>query len=207
MLFAIQQLESKPDSRQLDILVKIGYFDEFGPPKALLIGIEIFNKFSKCKTIKLDKWRGIGYNVDMLAPYAGKMTDKTASQLDNHGIVLAILRSMKMPKTTIIDRLKWQSELLGYVDTCDPKSPITDWLVLDVKTTGYGTVYCRLYNISIGIEREMRANRQFWAKNKLERGDAIRAVTQEKNKMKKDENGEWVRTDQTYQELKAWKKL
>ena len=207
VLFAIQQLESKPDSRQLDILVKIGYFDEFGPPKALLIGIEIFNKFSKCKTIKLDKWREIGYNVDMLAPYAGKMTDKTASQLDNRGIVLAILRSMEMPKTTIIDRLKWQSELLGYVDTCDPKSPITDWLVLDVKTTGYGTVYCRLYNISIGIEREMRANRQFWAKNKLERGDAIRAVTQEKNKMKKDENGEWVRTSEVYTELKCWSRI
>ena len=207
ILFAMQQLEAKPDSRQLDILVKIGYFDEFGPPKALLIGVEIFNKFYKCKTIKLDKWREMGYNTDMLVPYAGKMTDKTASQLDNRGIILAILRSMKMPKTTIIDRLKWQSELLGYVDACDPKSPVTDWLVLDVKTTNYGTVYCRLYNISIGIEREMRANRQFWSKNKLERGDAIRAVTQEKNKMKKNENGEWVRLPETYCELKCWSKI
>lgn len=207
VLFAIQQLEAKPDSRQLDILIKIGYFDEFGPPKALLIGVEIFNKFYKCKTIKLDKWREIGYNTDMLAPYAGKMTDKTASQFDNRGVILSILRSMKMPKTTIIDRLKWQSELLGYVDACAPKSPITDWLVLDVKTTNYGTVYCRLYNICLGIEREMRANRQFWAKNKLERGDAIRAVTQEKNKMKKDENGEWVTLPETYCELKCWSKI
>ena len=207
VLFAIQQLESKPDSRQLDILVKIGYFDEFGPPKALLIGIEIFNKFYKCKTIKLDKWREMGYNTDMLVPYAGKMTDKTASQLDNRGIILAILRSMKMPKTTIIDSLKWQSELLGYVDACDSKSPITDWLVLDVKTTSYGTVYTKCYNLCLGVEREFCCNRQFWAKNKLERGDVIRAVTQEKNKMKKGENGEWVKTDQIYQELKAWKKL
>lgn len=207
VLFAIQQLNPKPDSRQLDILVKIGYFDEFGPPKALLLGIDIFNKFYKCKTIKLDKWREMGYNTDILEPFAGKMTDKTASQLDNRGIVLAILRSMKMPKTTIVDRLKWQSELLGYVDACDPKLPITDWLVLDVKTTSYGTVYCRLYNLCLGIEREMRANRQFWTKNKLERGDAIRAVTQEKNKMKKGDDGEWVKLQETYQELKCWSKL
>lgn len=207
VLFAIQQLEVKPDARQLDILVKIGYFAEFGPAKALLLGVEIFNNFSKCKTIKLDKWAEMGYNIDMLEPYAGKLTEKTASQLDNRGIVLSILRSMKMPKTTIVDKLKWQIELLGYVDGNDPNSDPNDWLILDVKTTGYGTVYCTLYNLCYGAERTYRANKKFWTNHQLSKGDVIRAVLQEKNKMKKDENGEWVVLSETYQEMKAWKKL
>lgn len=207
VLFAIQQLEAKPDARQLDILVKIGYFTEFGPAKALLLGIEIFNKFSKCKTIKLDKWAEMGYNVDMLKPYAGKMTEKTASHLDNRGIILSILRSMKMPKTTVVDKLKWQIELLGYVDGNDPNSDPNDWLVLDVKTTGYGTVYVSVYNICYGAERTYRANKKFWTNHQLSKGDVVRAVLQEKNKMKKDENGEWVRTGDVYTEIKCWKKL
>ena len=207
VLFAIQQLEVRPDARQLDILIKIGYFAEFGPAKALLLGVEIFNKFSKCKKIKLDKWVEMGYNVDMLEPYAGKLTDKTASQLDNRGIILSILRSMKMPKTTIVDKMKWQIELLGYVDGSDPNSDPNDWLVLDVKTTGYGTVYCTLYNLCYGAERTYRANKKFWANHQLSKGDVIRAVLQEKNKMKKDENGEWVTLSETYQEMKVWKKL
>ena len=207
VLFAIQQLETKPDARQLDILVKIGYFAEFGPTKALLLGVEIFNKFSKCKTIKLDKWAEMGYNVDMLEPYAGKLTEKTASQLDNRGIILSILRSMKMPKTTIVDKLKWQIELLGYVDGNDPNSDPNDWLVLDVKTTGYGTVYITGYNLCYGAERTYRANKKFWTNHQLSKGDVIRAVLQEKNKMKKDENGEWVTLSETYQEMKVWKKL
>lgn len=207
VLFAIQQLDSKPNARQLDILVKIGYFAEFGPAKALLLGVEIFNKFSKCKTIKLDKWAEIGYNVDMLEPYAGKLTEKTASQLDNRGIILSILRSMKMPKTTIVDKLKWQIELLGYVDGNDPNSDPNDWLVLDVKTTGYGTVYCTLYNICYGAERTYRANKKFWTNHQVEKGDIIRAVLQEKNKMKKDENGEWVTLNEKIVEMKCWKKL
>ena len=206
VLFAIQQLEAKPDARQLDILVKIGYFTEFGPAKALLLGIEIFNKFSKCKTIKLDKWAEMGYNVDMLKPYAGKMTEKTASHLDNRGIILSILRSMKMPKTTVVDKLKWQIELLGYVDGNDPNSDPNDWLVLDVKTTGYGTVYISVYNICYGSERTYRANKKFWANHQLEKGDVIRAVLQEKNKMKKDENGEWVTLPEKIVEMKCWKK-
>ena len=207
VLFAIQQLEVRPDARQLDILVKIGYFAEFGPAKALLLGVEIFNKFSKCKTIKLDKWAEMGYNIDMLEPYAGKLTEKTASQLDNRGIILSILRSMKMPKTTVADKLKWQIELLGYVDGNDPNSDPNDWLVLDVKTTGYGTVYCTLYNLCYGAERTYRANKKFWENHQLSKGDVIRAVLQEKNKMKKDENGEWVVLSETYQEMKVWKKL
>ncbi len=207
VLFAIQQLEVRPDARQLDILVKIGYFAEFGPAKALLLGVEIFNNFSKCKTIKLDKWAEMGYNVDMLEPYAGKLTEKTASQLDNRDIILSILRSMKMPKTTIVDKLKWQIELLGYVDGSDPNSDPNDWLVLDVKTTGYGTVYCTLYNLCYGAERTYRANKKFWTNHQLSKGDVIRAVLQEKNKMKKDENGEWITLSETYQEMKVWKKL
>ena len=207
VLFAIQQLETKPDARQLDILVKIGYFAEFGPAKALLLGVEIFNKFSKCKTIKLDKWCEMGYNIDMLAPYVGKLTEKTANQLDNRGIILSILRSMKMPKTTIIDKLKWQIELLGYVDGSDPNSDPNDWLVLDVKTTGYGTVYCTLYNLCYGAERTYRANKKFWTNHQLSKGDVIRAVLQEKNKMKKDENGEWVTLNEKIVEMKCWKKL
>ena len=207
VLFAIQQLEAKPDARQLDILVKIGYFAEFGPAKALLLGIEIFNKFSKCKTIKLDKWAEMGYNVDMLEPYAGKLTEKTASQLDNRGIILSILRSMKMPKTTIVNKLKWQIELLGYVDGSDPNSDPNDWIVLDVKTTGYGTVYCTLYNLCYGAERTYRANKKFWTNHQLSKGDVIRVVLQEKNKMKKDKNGEWVTLNEKIVEMKCWKKL
>ncbi len=207
LLFAIQQLETKPDARQLDILVKIGYFAEFGPAKALLLGVEIFNKFSKCKTIKLDKWIEMGYNIDMLKPYAGKLTEKTASQLDNCSIILSILRSMKMPKTTIVDKLKWQIELLGYVDGSDPNSDPNDWLVLDFKTTGYGTVYCTLYNLCYGAERTYRANKKFWTNHQLSKGDVIRVVLQEKNKMKKDENGEWVTLNEKIVEMKCWKKL
>lgn len=207
VLFAIQQLEVKPDARQLDILVKIGYFAEFGPAKALLTGVEIFNKFSKCKTIKLDKWIEMGYNIDMLEPYAGKLTEKTASQLDNRGIILSILRSMKMPKTTIVDKLKWQIELLGYVDGNDPNSDPNDWLVLDVKTIGYGTVYVKIYNLCFGVERTHKVNRQYYRKNPINVGDCIKAVIQEKDKYKKSEDGEWIKTGEKENIIKCWKIL
>ena len=197
--------DNRINKKAIEILFHLGYFEKFAQPNRLIVEYDIFQKYISAKVLTKSSFDDI--MIDAIRPCCGKETDKQFREIDNKALITALIKHAKIEPVTILDRIKWQIEYLGYCTVCDPKSPITDWLVLDVKTTGYGTVYCRLYNISIGIEREMRANRQFWAKNKLERGDAIRAVTQEKNKMKKDENGEWVRTDQTYQELKAWKKL
>lgn len=205
-LFAMQSMTNKPDSRQLDILIKIGYFAEFGPAKALLEGVRVFNLFYKSKTIKLDKWVEMGYNTAMLEPYAGKITDKTASQLDNRGIILAILRQTKMPKTTIVDMLKWQAEILGYVDGSDPKQDVNDWLVLDIKTSGYGAVWMRLYNLAYGAERTYRLNKQWAAKHQCKSGDVIKAVFEDKPKLRKIDD-KFVKTGETEVQIKCYKVL
>lgn len=206
-LFAMQDMTAKPDSRQLDILIKIGYFAEFGPAKALLEGVRVFNIFFKAKTIKLDKWVEIGYTVDVLKPYAAKLTDKTASQLDNRGIILDILRQTKMPKTTIVDMLRWKAEMLGYVDGCDPRQDVNTWLVLEVKTTGYGTTWLRLYNLAWGAERQYKCNKKWWAGHQCKAGDVIKAVLDDAPKWTKNADGKFVKTGETEVQVKAFKVL
>lgn len=206
-LFSMQDMTAKPDSRQLDILIKIGYFAEFGLAKALLEGVRVFNLFYKSKTIKLDKWTEMGYTVDMLKPYAAKLTDKTVSQLDNRGIILAILRQTKMPKTTIVDMLRWQAEMLGYIDGSDPKQDVNDWLVLDVKTTGYGTTWLRLYNLAYGAERQYKVSKKWWAKHQCKTGDVIKAALDDAPRWTKNADGKFVKTGQVETQIKAFKVL
>ncbi len=204
-LFAREAMTHKPDSRQLDILVKIGYFAEFGPAKALLEGIKIFNLFAKSKTIKVDKLADMGYNVDDIKPYCGKVTEKTLSNLDNRGIILAILRSMQMPKTTVIDMAKWQIEHLGYCNFSDPKRDVSDYLMLNVQTTGYGTKLLKIYNLAYAAERTYKVNKQWAAKHDCKAGDVIKVVLEDKPKWKKLDNGEFVKTGETEVQIKAFK--
>ena len=207
LLYAIQELPNKPDSRQLDILVKIGYFQEFGNAKALLTGIEVFNKFYKCKTIKVDKFKEMGYNIDDVMPYVGKATEKTLSQLDNKGIILALLRSMKMPKTTAVDMARWQCEYLGYCSISNPNEDPSNWLVLEIKKNNYGTSWAKLWNICYGCAREYRLNKKFATANPVEVGDYIKAVIVEKPKYKKDEDGSFSQVaNEVISEVKCWKK-
>ena len=207
VLFALQQLKDKPDSRQLDILIKIGYFEEFGSAKALLLGVEIFNKFYKCKNIKLDKWNEMGYNINILKDNADKMTEKTASGIDNCGLVLGILRSLRMPRTTIVDKLRWQAELLGYVDGSDPSRDVNDWLVLGVETTSYGTAWLRLYNLCYGVERHYKVDKRWATNHSCKSGDVLKVVLEDKPKFKKLDDGKFVKTGEVETVVKMFKIL
>ena len=207
VLFALQQLKDKPDSRQLDILIKIGYFEEFGSAKALLLGVEIFNKFYKCKNIKLDKWNEMGYNINVLKDNADKMTEKTASGLDNYGLILGILRSLRMPRTTIVDKLRWQAELLGYVDGSDPTRDVNDWLVLGVETTSYGTAWLRLYNLCYGAERHYKVDKRWATSHSCKAGDVVKVVLEDKPKFKKLDDGKFVKTGEVETVVKMFKIL
>lgn len=207
VLFALQQLKDKPDSRQLDILIKIGYFEEFGPAKALLLGWEIFSKFCLSKKISLDKWDKMGYDIAILKANATNITEKTAGGLDNRGLILGILRSLRMPRTTIVDKLRWQAELLGYVDGSDPSRDVSEWLVLGVETTSYGTVWLRLYNLCYGAERHYKVDKRWATSHSCKAGDVLKAVLEDKPKFKKLDDGKFVKTGEVETVVKMFKIL
>lgn len=207
VLFALQQLKDKPDSRQLDILIKIGYFEEFGSAKALLLGWEIFSKFCLSKKISLDKWDKTGYDIAILKANATNITEKTAGGLDNRGLILDILRSLRMPRTTIVDKLRWQAELLGYVDGSDPSRDVNDWLVLGVETTSYGTVWLRLYNLCYGAERHYKVDKRWAASHSCKAGDVLKVVLEDKPKFKKLDDGKFVKTGDVETVVKMFKIL
>ena len=207
VLFALQQLKDKPDSRQLDILIKIGYFEEFGPAKALLLGWEIFSKFCLSKKISLDKWDKMGYDITILKANATNITEKTAVGLDNRGLILGILRSLRMPRTTIADKLRWQAELLGYVDGSDPSRDVNDWLVLGVETTSYGTVWLGLYNLCYGAERHYKVDKRWATNHSCKAGDVLKVVLDDKPKFKKLDDGKFVKTGEVETVVKMFKIL
>lgn len=203
LLYAIKN--TSINSRQLDILVKIGYFSEFGKTNTLLYAINIFNQFYKCKTIKVDKVQELGYDLELITSCCGKATAKTLSQVDNHKLILTILRNSKMPKTTVTDCIKYQMLHLGYTDLSDPKTDSNKWLVSNVETTNYGAVWLTLYNICYGATRRYKVDKK-WANHKVEIGDVIICVFQEKDKFKKNENGDFVKTLEKETVIKCFKK-
>ena len=193
------------NKKAIEILFHLGYFNKFAQPNRLIAEYEIYQKYISAKVLTKSSFDDI--MIDVIRPCCGKETEKQFREIDNKALITALIKQANIKPATIVDRIKWQLEYLGYCTVNDPNSDPNDWLVLDVKTTGYGTVYCILYNLCYGAERTYRASKKFWTNHQLSKGDVIRAVLQEKNKMKKDENGEWVTLNEKIFEMKCWKKL
>ena len=197
--------DPKINKKAIEILFHLGYFNKFAQPNRLITEYEIYQKYISVKVLTKSSFDDI--MIDVIRPCCGKETEKQFREIDNKALITALIKQANIKPTTIVDRIKWQLEYLGYCTVNDPNSDPNDWIVLDVKTTGYGTVYITGYNLCYGAERTYRANKKFWTNHQLSKGDVARVVLQEKNKMKKDENGEWITLSETYQEMKVWKKL
>ena len=193
------------NKKAIEILFHLGYFNKFAQPNRLIAEYEIYQKYISAKVLTKSSFDDI--MIDTIRPCCGKETEKQFKEIDNKALITALIKQSNIKPVTVVNRIKWQLEYLGYCTVNDPNSDPNDWLVLDVKTTGYGTVYVTAYNLCYGAERTYRVNKKFWTNHQLSKGDVARVVLQEKNKMKKDENGEWVRTGDVYTEIKCWKKL
>ena len=193
------------NKKAIEILFHLGYFDKFAQPNRLIAEYEIYQKYISAKVLTKSSFDDI--MIDAIRSCCGKETEKQFREIDNKALITALIKKSNIKPVTIVDRIKWQLEYLGYCTVSDPNSDPNDWLVLDVKTTGYGTVYITAYNLCYGAERTYRVNKKFWTNHQLSKGDVAKVVLQEKNKMKKDENGEWVTLNEKIVEMKCWKKL
>lgn len=193
------------NKKAIEILFHLGYFNKFAQPNRLIAEYEIYQKYISAKVLTKSSFDDI--MIDVIRPCCGKETEKQFREIDNKALITALIKQANIKPTTIVDRIKWQLEYLGYCTVNDPNSDPNDWLVLDVKTTGYGTVYVKIYNLCFGVERTYKVNRQYYSKNSINVGDCIKAVIQEKDKYKKSEDGEWIKTGEKENIIKCWKKL
>lgn len=138
------------NSRQLDILIKLDFFDEFGNAKELLRLVKMYDMFGTAKTLKKEKLvnsdvvRAIVERHSIGVTKAGKES-KSYTQLDNSAIMNeceTLIMSLGIKPMTIKERAEIQKEYMGYVDIATgkqedrPKLYILDVKTLKSKTTG-----------------------------------------------------------------------
>lgn len=193
------------NKKAIEILFHLGYFNKFAQPNRLIAEYEIYQKYISAKVLTKSSFDDI--MIDVIRPCCDKETEKQFREIDNKALITALIKQVNIKPATIVDRIKWQLEYLGYCTVSDPNSDPNDWLVLDVKTTGYGTVYVKIYNLCFGVERTHKVNRQYYSKNPINIGDCIKAIIQEKDKYKKSEDGEWIKTGEKENVIKCWKIL
>ena len=179
------------NSRQLDILVKLDFFSEFGRAQRLLKIIDLYNTFHGKKQIKKDK---ITLPIEMLSKYALSETDKMFKFDDEHmNAMLSELCAM-IPDTDIPlnTKLQTQQEMCGYISYIDP-TRINTAVVMSLDTKYSPKVTC--YDIATGDTFTAKIKKKLYQMVPFGVGDILKYCI-EKNKKWKKENDDWVQIDE-----------
>ena len=180
------------NSRQLSLLIKLGFFEEFGKTLKLLKICDIYDLYHGKKLLKKDK---LNLPIDLVQKYAISETAKQYKFDPEH--MDAMLREFisLIPDTEIPlrTRLEAEAEYLGYISYTNPKLQNTGFVLsLETKYSPKANIYM----LSDGSTITAKVSKSLYQKNAFDKGQTLKFYTEERYKSKKDENGEWVKTNE-----------
>lgn len=159
------------NSKQLDILIHLDFFSEFGEPNALLKQVEMFDQLYGKKQFKVDKITEMGFSVDEFVSYATKSTDKVIKFEDTMPLLKHLVATADYPKTTKYDRLCYEFEYLGYIQTVLPKMNKDYYFVTAIK--GKQSRVVTVYQIKTGQSFTYKIRKKLFDSNPIEVGQCI----------------------------------
>lgn len=183
----------KVDSRKLEILIKLDFFEEFGGIRYLLMCNDLFSKYYGKKQMKKDKALEYGLDFEALRKCSGKETQKTFMELDSIKLLNILLLKIPNEKTDMKTKIAYQIENLGYVDIVDKK--LAGYCVATDLNVDYSP-RVKLYALANGNTIPVKVSKKVFKQNPIRRGDIVKVTAQYKKSKMKKVDGEWIETDE-----------
>ena len=181
------------NSRQLEILIKIDFFEEFGDIAYLLACNEIFQNYSDKKQIKKDKALECGLSFDMLRQVSGKETLKSFMEIDSTALLDQLVKGIPPTQTKITTKIQYQLDALGYIDIVDKKYKGYCY-VTDVETKFSPKL--TLYAMANGGTIKVKVDKRTYGRNPVQKGNIIKVIDSYKKPKVYKDGDKWVETSE-----------
>lgn len=184
------------NSKQLDILIKIGFFSEFGTVKNLLTQNSIYNSYHKCKQIKKEKINDEIINI--IKNNSEIETEKMFKNINNINLMkeLCSYYNDESEEPDTLNVMSYQIQLLGYTNIIDTTCNDDIYIVEQQENNNYGTPFVSLYHICDGESKQsIKINKKWYSEYPCKVGDVLRCAFKEKNKRRKVDN-KWVEIEE-----------
>jgi len=146
------------NSRQLEILIKLDYFDCFGKSQKLLTIVNLYNKLYGKK--QFNKSKLSNENIDLIRKYANKETEKVFKEVDTYKLLVDQVVNIPNTDISFKEKLAFQNEILGYIDYKNEKIEKRYALITDINTkyTPIVNTYC----LNNGVTCKCKINKKLW---------------------------------------------
>lgn len=162
------------NSRQLEILIGLNFFSDFGNNKYLLNIYNLYNgikekgktilpSFRNCSVISkknIDNYSTYGLSEYLVKKYSNKETQSQYREIDNIGLLSELCNKIENKSMNVVEQMKFEKEYLQYIEYTNPKVSDNYYVVVDFKTYKNSTQpYLIVRNISSGEELKTRIKR------------------------------------------------
>lgn len=194
----LQQIEEdrQINSRQMEILIQLQYFDEFGKNKKLLDTYKYFKALYGRKTLVKEKLADQGLTTEDIIGCYEKETEKQYVNVDYMKILANVEKRIPNEIVPIAEQVLFEADVVGYISmTYDVDKRYCLVTGVDAKYSPRVT----LYSLGSGKEVICKINKALFKEEPFKRGQLIKCGRFfEKYKQRKTENG-WEQTD-----IKEW---
>lgn len=202
LLYMTEQIKvngKKINKTSMEILIKLGFFDKFGDVNYLLEYYSIFQKyFGKTQVKKQDFGYSLSNNI------IKKETEKTIFIYDSCMMIDEIMQQINIKDCTLYQKSYYQLKSLGYTDIYIDNAGRDVYMVMGIEKNKYGTPFAQLYKPKNGKSQLIKLDKKWYSKYPIEGGEVLRCEFEHKNKSRKDEKGNWYKTDEKEWILKRY---
>jgi len=181
------------NSKQLDILIKLNFFIEFGRNKKLLKYVELYNVVGVAKQLSKEKAVKFDINLDILIKHS-RQTEKKYILSDNDIILSELWDTIPDESINIMEQIHAEAEYFGYARSINPNIPADYGIVIDLNMK-YSPI-ATIYRVNDGSVEIIKTDKRKHTKNPFQQFDMIKTVTRESRHKKKyigkDEKGKGV---------------
>lgn len=160
----------KITSRQSDILIKIGYFDEFGEIGELLRQRKEFDEYHDKKQFKKEKLATCGISEDIVRPFCEKETEKQFNGVNVIEFMREWFKVIPYTEATSAEKATWQYQYMGYTDIVDKE--LANYVLLTDVNVKYSP-RITAYSLKNGTTFICKIQKNIFRQSPLQEGDVI----------------------------------
>ena len=181
------------NSRQLDILIKLNYFSEFGKIGTLLRIVDLYNLYGGKKLLKKDKCK---LPSELLSKYCTE-TDKQWRVQDQDGLIEELCSMIPDIDVPIQSKIEWSKEYFGYISTVMPEKKDVGY-VMDINTKYSPKL--TVYQLWDGKTTVYKLQKKAYEKNPFNKGCLLQFHSEMRPKSK-IVDGQWQKD---YSTMEPW---
>ena len=174
------------DKSQLESLIILGWFNEFGQSGKLSRVYQLFADIYGRKQFAKDKCK---IPHDIISQFC-KETEKQYREVDCNGLLSYMCEKVEDFELPLEYRLKMQQQVYGYISYKDT-SRINSAVIMDLNTK-YSTFKVQLYQLNTGETITVKVKKKSYEQMPIAVGQVINYRTEKKPAWKKDENDKWI---------------